>query len=71
MTDQAVIGDTSAWRARPCRAVGVSQAGYYRRHRQSPSTPEPVPQTVNSPAADPLKSPTLEQQVWPSYHEGR
>jgi len=46
MTDQAVIELTPQLGVRgACEAVGVSQAGYYRRHRQSPAParPEPVP----------------------------
>lgn len=46
MTDQAVIELTPQLGVRgACEAVGVSQAGYYRRHRQSPppTRPEPVP----------------------------
>ena len=46
MTDQAVVELTPQLGVRgACEAVGVSQAGYYRRHRQSPGPvrPEPIP----------------------------
>ena len=46
MIDQAVAGLTPVvGTRRACAAVGVAQAGYYRRHRQSPRppTPERVP----------------------------
>ena len=46
MTDQAVMELNPQLGGRgACESVGVSQAGYYRRHRQSPAParPEPVP----------------------------
>jgi putative transposase len=50
MIDQAVVGLTPVvGTRRACAAVGVAQAGYYRRHRQSP--PPPTPERV--PAAQP------------------
>ena len=46
MTDQAVseLAPQLGVRA-ACEAVGAAQAGYYRRHRQSPppQRPEPIP----------------------------
>ncbi len=50
MIDQAVVGLTPVvGTRRACAAVGVAQAGYYRRHRQSP--PPPTPERM--PAAQP------------------
>jgi putative transposase len=46
MTDQAVTALAPQLGVRAaCEVVGASQAGYYRRHRQSPAParPEPVP----------------------------
>ena len=44
MTDQAVMELTPQLGVRAsCEAVGASQAGYYRRHRQSPAPPRPLP----------------------------
>lgn len=44
MTDQAVIELTPQLGLRgACEVIGVSQAGYYRRHRQSPAPPRPEP----------------------------
>lgn len=46
MTDQAIIELAPQLGIRgACEAVGASQAGYYRRHRQSPAPvrPEPIP----------------------------
>ena len=63
MTDQAVIELTSQLGVRgACEAVGVSQAGYYRRHRQSPAParPEPVPHRARR---QPRALSTAEQQT--------
>lgn len=44
MTDQAIIELAPQLGVRgACDAVGASQAGYYRRHRQSPAPPRPDP----------------------------
>ena len=46
MTDQAVMELAPQLGVRDaCEVVGVAQASYYRRHRQSPAPqrPEPVP----------------------------
>ena len=44
MTDQAVMELTPHLGVRgACEAVGAAQAGYYRRHRQSPAPPRPEP----------------------------
>ena len=44
MTDQAISELTPQLGVRgACKAIGVSQAGYYRRHRQSPPPARPAP----------------------------
>jgi hypothetical protein len=63
VTDQAVMELIPQLGVRAaCEAVGAAQAGYYRRHRQSPAParPEPIP---HSQRRQPRALSTAEQQV--------
>ena len=72
MTDKAVIELTpSAWRARRLPGGGVSQAGYYRRHRQSPAPPRPEPVPHRQRHQPRALSPAEQQAILDVLHSDR
>ena len=72
ITDAAVAGLAPRIGVRAaCRATGAAQAGYYRRHRQSPAParPEPVPhRDRHQPRA---LAPAERQAIADALHSGR
>ena len=72
MTDKAVIELTPQLGVRgACRAVGVSQAGYYRRHRQSPAPPRPEPVPHRQRHQPRALSPADQQAILDVLHSDR
>jgi len=72
MTDQAIIELTPQPGVRgACEAVGVSQAGYYRRHRQSPAPARPEPVSHRQRRQPRALSATEQQTILDVLHSDR
>ena len=72
MTDEAIttlipqVGVRAA-----CEAVGTAQAGYYRRHRQSPAPARPIPVPHRDRVQPRALSPEERQEVLDVLHSDR